>query len=80
MKTNTDAITRPSTTGGNILPQDKLLTPADAMNILGISYSTLLRKIRQKEMPCIRIGKSLRFPRSYFETLETQALAEMAVK
>ncbi len=59
---------------------EKLLTPMDAMHLLGISYSTLLRKVGKKEIPCIRIGKSLRFPRSYFETLETQALAEMAVK
>ena len=59
---------------------EKLLTPTDAMNVLGISYSTLLRKIGKNEIPCIHIGKSLRFPRSYFETLESQAIAAMAVR
>lgn len=53
--------------------QNKLLTPSEAMQILGISYSTLLRKVKSEKIVFIKIGKSLRFPSSYFEELEKKA-------
>ena len=51
----------------------KLLTPSEAMHKLGISYSTLLRMVKSNEIAHVRIGKSLRFPRIYFEELEKKA-------
>jgi len=50
------------------------LNPQEAQNELGISYSSLLRLVKAGTIPCQRIGKSLRFPRSYFEKLEHEAL------
>ena len=50
------------------------LTPAQAMDALNISYPTLIRRVKANAIPCVRIGKALRFPRSYFEALEREAM------
>ena len=51
------------------------LCASEVLHELGISYATLLRKVRTAEIPCVRLGKKLLFPRSYFEELERQAYA-----
>ena len=56
----------------------KFLNPSEVMHVTGISYSTLLRKVKSGEIPFIKIGKSLRFPPSYFEELENKAYENMA--
>jgi excisionase family DNA binding protein len=53
--------------------QSRLLNPDEVMKLLGISYATLLRYVKNHEIPFIRIGKILRFPRSYFEELEARS-------
>jgi excisionase family DNA binding protein len=53
--------------------QSRLLTPDEVMQLLGISYATLLRRVRNNDIPFIRIGKMLRFPRSFFDELEERA-------
>lgn len=50
------------------------LTPAQTMDALNISYPTLIRRVKNNSIPYIRIGKALRFPRSYFEQLEREAM------
>ena len=55
--------------------QSKFLTPNETIQLLGISYPSLLRLIKANKIPVIRIGKSLRFPKSYFDDLEAQALS-----
>ena len=57
--------------------ESKLLSPSETMHVLGISYSTLLRKVKSGEIPFIKIGKALRFPQSYFEELERKAFENM---
>lgn len=52
----------------------KFLTPEEVINILGISYPTLLRWVKGDSIPYLRIGKSLRFPAAYFEQIEKKAL------
>ncbi len=54
----------------------KLLCPSEATNRLGISYSSLLRHIKAGIIPCIRVGKQIRIPERYFETLESEAMKE----
>jgi excisionase family DNA binding protein len=49
-------------------------TPGQAMDALNISYPTLIRRVKANKIPYIRIGRSLRFPRSYFEQLEREAM------
>ncbi|MDC7220812.1 MAG: helix-turn-helix domain-containing protein [Spirochaetales bacterium] len=56
---------------------NKFLNPAETMQELGISYATLLRKVKNGEIPFVKVGKSLRFPRTYFETLEQEAMSNM---
>lgn len=53
---------------------NKLLNPAETMQELGISYATLLRKVKNKEIPFVKVGKALRFPRTYFDGLEEEAM------
>ncbi len=52
----------------------KFLTPNEVMQEMGISYATLLRRVKKKEIPFIKIGKGLRFPGEYFEQLQNQAM------
>ncbi len=53
--------------------QSRLLNPDEVMKILKISYATLLRHVKNNEIPYVRIGKKLRFPRLYFEQLEERS-------
>lgn len=50
------------------------LTPGQVMDLLNISYPTLIRRVKANKIPHVRIGKSLRFPRAYFETLTREAI------
>ncbi len=59
------------------MEKDLFLSPHETIRTLGISYATLLRRVKNKEIPFVKIGKSLRFPRSYFEGLEKQSLENM---
>jgi len=56
---------------------EKLLTPGEVMVLLNISYATLLRMARRQEIPCVRLSKSMRFPRSFFENLVDKAIARV---
>lgn len=51
----------------------KLLNPKQVTEKIGISYSTLLRKVKENAIPHVKVGSKLLFPASYFEELEAQA-------
>lgn len=51
----------------------KMLNPKQATERLMCSYPTLLRKVKAKEIPFVKLGNKLLFPISYFESLEEQA-------
>ncbi len=55
----------------------RFLTPNEIMDILGISYPSLLRLVKANKIPVVRIGKSLRFPKSYLEMLEQDSISEL---
>lgn len=51
----------------------KMLRPVEVMEKLRCSYPTLLRKVKAKEIPFIKLNNMLLFPSSYFIDLEKQA-------
>lgn len=53
--------------------KSKFLNPSEVLSELGISYPTLLRMVKRGDIPCVRVGNALRFPRSYFDKLELKA-------
>ena len=55
----------------------RLLRPSEATKQLGISYSSLLRHIKEGKIPCVKIGKQIRIPERYFKTLESEAMKEV---
>jgi excisionase family DNA binding protein len=46
---------------------DELLKSREVTRRLGIAYSTLLKKVKNGEIPCVRLGKHLRFRREDIE-------------
>lgn len=59
------------------MTNDLFLSPLQVIQALGISYPTLLRRVKNIQIPYVKIGRSLRFPSSYFEDLEKIALENM---
>lgn len=51
----------------------QFLNPKEVIEKLGISYATLLRRVKSKEIPFVKVGNKLLFPSSQFHTLEKQA-------
>lgn len=52
---------------------NKMLRPVEVMEKLRCSYPTLLRKVKAKEIPFVKLNNMLLFPSSYFIDLEKQA-------
>lgn len=53
---------------------EKLLTPSEAAEHLGIKVATLYGWARERRLPCQRLGRALRFSPSALEAwLATQA-------
>ena len=44
--------------------------------VLNVSYQTVFRKISEKEIPSIRMGKKVLVPAAFIESLITQAISE----
>lgn len=51
----------------------KMITADEAMVKLNCSYPTILRKVKAKEIPFVKLGNKLLFPLSFFTSLEKQA-------
>jgi excisionase family DNA binding protein len=58
----------------------KFLSPNELINLLGISYPSLLRLVKANKIPVIRIGKSLRFPKAFFDQIEREAISQVKTK
>lgn len=56
---------------------NSFLSCREACLLLGVSYPNLLRLIKTKKIPALRIGKGLRIPLSFINTLESDALASI---
>lgn len=51
----------------------KMLNSKQATERLMCSMPTLLRKVKAKELPFVKLGNKLLFPVSWFDSLEEQA-------
>ena len=47
--------------------KDRLLTRAEAQQILRVSKTTMFRLIHQKQIPAVWVGKTIRIPESELE-------------
>ena len=55
-----------------IAPADRLLSPDDAAQLLGLSAYTVRQLARERRIPAIRLGRYWRFRRSSLEQWITQ--------
>lgn len=51
----------------------KMLNSKQATERLMCSMPTLLRRVKAKSIPFLKLGNILMFPKSYFDNLENQA-------
>jgi excisionase family DNA binding protein len=56
---------------------NNLINPKQVTEKLSISYATLLRRVKSKEIPFVKVGNKLLFPVSYFDQLEKQAYSNL---
>jgi excisionase family DNA binding protein len=69
----TDATRSAATDGQLSLDQERhaldepLLTPADAATLLSVRTSWVYEAVRARRLPCVRVGKHVRFLRSDLE-------------
>jgi excisionase family DNA binding protein len=49
------------------MPESAFLTVTEAASLLGISRNSAYELVRQKRLPHIRLGRSVRIPRRIFE-------------
>jgi excisionase family DNA binding protein len=56
----------------------KFYTVRQTADTLNVSYQTVFRKITEKEIPSIRLGRKILVPVSFIDNLVTQALAEVS--
>ena len=54
-------MTTPSQMRSNGLIGKRLLTPKEAAEYLGLQVDTVYRKSRLRELPSVKVGRSLRF-------------------
>lgn len=58
----------------------RLLTPREAAERLCMSYAWLRKKIAAREVPCVRLGRSVRFTESHLREIveaNTQPIPRM---
>jgi len=53
----------------DILERDRLLKLADAAEYLGFSLATIYTKASRRQLPTVKVGRSLRFRRADLEKL-----------
>ena len=49
--------------------RDHLLKPADAAEYLGLTLATIYTKASRRQLPTVKVGRSLRFRRSDLERI-----------
>jgi len=58
----------PMPSGGNVARLDTpLLTPAEAAALLAVKPSWIYEAVRSGALPCLRIGRHIRFTRAMLE-------------
>jgi excisionase family DNA binding protein len=53
----------------------KFYTVRETADTLNVSYQTAFRKITEKEIPSVRLGRKILVPVSFVDNLVSQALA-----
>jgi excisionase family DNA binding protein len=64
---------KPATPGGtavaDILERERLLKPAEAAEYLGLTVPTIYTKASRRQLPTVKVGRSLRFRRADLEKI-----------
>ena len=50
--------------GNSILERERLLKPAEAAEYLGLTLPTIYTKASRRQLPTVKVGRSLRFRRA----------------
>jgi excisionase family DNA binding protein len=66
-QTSTKSNSRSRANGGAALPAKANLTPADLADLLGVPLDEVYRMVENREIPCFRFEKLIRFPRDLLE-------------
>ena len=53
----------------DILERDRLLKPAEAAEYLGFTLPTIYTKASRRQLPTVKVGRSLRFRRADLEKI-----------
>jgi excisionase family DNA binding protein len=61
-KTTLDSTARPA-----LLADEPLLRPEDAARLLSVKPSWIYEAVRARRMPCLRVGRHIRFTRAMLE-------------
>ncbi len=56
-----------STVGSTLLADEPLLRPEDAARLLSVKSSWIYEAVRARRMPCLRVGRHIRFTRTMLE-------------
>lgn len=59
--------TSDSTVGSALLADEPLLRPEDAARLLSVKPSWIYEAVRARRMPCLRVGRHIRFTRTMLE-------------
>lgn len=54
------------------------LSRREVQEALNVSLSTLRRRVKSGEIPCVQLGRRVLFPRSILDDLETRAYQGVA--
>ena len=59
--------TSDSTVRSTLLADEPLLRPEDAARLLSVKPSWIYEAVRARRMPCLRVGRHIRFTRAMLE-------------
>ena len=57
----------------------KFFTMKQTAKMLNLSYLTVFRKVKSREIPTVKVSKKTLIPASFFNSLEQKAMQSMAV-
>jgi excisionase family DNA binding protein len=55
--------------GNSVLERERLLKPAEAAEYLGLTVPTIYTKASRRQLPTVKVGRSLRFRRADLDKL-----------
>ena len=56
---------------------EKFITISKTAKVLNLSYLTVYRKVKSKEIPSIKLTKKILIPVEYFDNLTLKAMSEV---